>query len=121
MADIQLWRVDVFDGPDSDEVTECSLVLARSERKGRGGTITFSFGTTEVRDLSGGVFPVDVWRVDIMAGGRKSEELRRTVKKPSAIERAKRDASRGWRAGASESWVELRAPVDPGVEEVPRG
>ena len=37
MADIRLWRVDVSAHPIVlvDEVTECSLVLARSEREAR--------------------------------------------------------------------------------------
>ena len=78
--------------------------------------MTVRFGTNDVRDLSGGVFPVEVWRCDRcvvhQAGQQPREHLSQRyaarVRTEAGLARALREACRGSLAGALEQWVELR-------------
>lgn len=78
--------------------------------KRRGASLTIHYGTNTVKDLSDGQFPVELWRINLMPGGAESEH-KRTCTKDSTLTAGIKRAGAGWRAGAIESWVELRTPA----------
>lgn len=75
---------------------------------GDGRSLSIRFGSDKVRHYHLGVFPAEVYRCVEMANGSFEEEHKRTVKLPHRLERATREAGRGWRAGAKRQWVEVR-------------
>lgn len=74
----------------------------------KGAYVTVRFGTNDVRDLSDGQFPVEVWRVDALSNGNLEATWLHTCRKSTTVRRAVRDAGRGWSSRADTSWVEIR-------------
>lgn len=96
----------LFNPPDS-------AVLKRT----KSGTTTF--GTSDIRDLSDGQFPVEVWRVDVSErDGRQEAERIANARKPSSRDRRVREARSGWRSGWT-SHVEIRNGPRPTSQESP--
>lgn len=91
----------------------------RSIRQHRGGGVTVHFGTNELRDLSGGRFPAEVWRIYEMENGQVEEKLECVVRLATRLHNAVRQAMKGTRFGVASSWVEIRARVDQAQGEQP--
>lgn len=92
-----------------ERLSELMADPAKVSRVTRRGTIYF--GSTDVRDLSDGAFPVDVYRCVRMPSGDDAE-LRATVRMPHRLERETKSAGKGWRAGATAQWVEVRTAFE---------
>lgn len=78
----------------------------------RGGSISIRFGTNDIRDMSDGVFPVEVWRCSTAPGRDPSASLWFTVKKETRLKRAVNAAASGSTFGTTAEWVEIRTPAD---------
>ena len=84
----------------------------------RGRTFTISFGTTDLRDVSDGHLPVEVWRVNRMPD-RLDETYHATVGDGRKLKTTCRRAGAGSVARAVEQYIELRTPANRsmGVEQ----
>jgi len=86
----------------------------------RGSSVAIHFGSTRVERFTE-TFPCRVFRVVATPGGAggasdvRHEEIRRVLKAAS-LDRAVREAGRGWQSNALDQWAEVR-PDDwrPGV------
>lgn len=77
-----------------------------------GRTVSIHFGTNDIRDLSDGEFPVEVWRCNLLRDGRVDVPETVTVTAPSRFKREVNRAAKGSYAGAAKQWVEIRTPKD---------
>ena len=67
------------------------------------------FGTAKTLRLHKNVFPCRIWRVNVMGNtGCTEYDERRRCTKPETLARGIEFAGKGWRAGATLSWVEVR-------------
>lgn len=106
-----------MDNDDSMGRTAAEIIANAARGSGirrasqRGRTISLTFGSSEVRDLSDGQFPVEVWRCILMEDGTQTDEHQSTVTKAARLKRAASAAGQGWRPGSKQQWVELRTPT----------
>lgn len=92
--------------------------MIASIRDTRDGGVDITFGTRDVRDLSGGQLPAVVVRVDIDRTGERRERQPRVVRTANGLMRAVSAAGRGSLAGAREQWVEIRPVQQREVSDV---
>ena len=90
-------------------LAEILALPARSVTASR-GCITIRFGTRDVRDLSDGQFPVEVWRCMDATNGEREDRHTRTVRLPHRLKAATSEAGRGACSRAVREWVEVRTP-----------
>ena len=89
-------------------------VLREVTRAGRLGEVSLAsgrvrFGTAKTLRLHKNVFPCRIWRVNVMGNtGCTEYDERRRCTKPETLARGIEFAGKGWRAGATLSWVEVR-------------
>ena len=80
--------------------------------RAKGNTMSFRFGSDEVRDLSDGQYPVEVSRCVLMRDDTREDKLKATVRKESQLKRQTNAAGDGYRPGSKKQWVEVRCSAD---------
>lgn len=85
-----------------------AISIKRTQRPGKPDYVEVTFGTTDVRDLSGGAFPVEVIRRDQAEDGAITDGRRLVCRKPATLAKAVRRCGE-CDNGTPEQWVEIRA------------
>jgi len=77
----------------------------------RGRTITIRFGTNDIRDLSDGAYPLEIYRCGVARGQPFATQHCRVLKE-TRLQRAINSAASGSSSSATEEWVEIRTPAE---------
>lgn len=68
-------------------------------------------GTEDIRNLSDGAFPVDLWKCRTLEDASHEEEKKGRAMRADTLQAAALRCGRGTRYNAVKEWVEVRTPL----------
>lgn len=75
-------------------------------------------GVSDIRDLSEGKLPAEVYRIHVSDSGVRREEFWGAPRTTSGVERMVKTAGKGWTSTDAESWIEIRAPRTSSADSI---